>query len=224
MNPSILVVEDEHKLAKLISDYLIAEHFEVTHLDDGSQVLPWITSHSCDLVLLDVMLPNMNGIEICRSIRRQSNIGVIMVTAMIDEIDRLIGLDDYVCKPFSPKEVIARVKAVLRRTNQTSDHTSPPSPLILDSQRMVAIFESNSLELTLIEFRILEVLTSEPHRIFSRTQLMNHAYDDNRVVSDRTIDSHIKKLRKKIAGLCNPDIVQSVYGVGYRYDPDALER
>lgn len=220
MTQQILIVEDEQHLGRLLVDYLLRESFAPICLQDGAEVMPWLAQHKPDLILLDLMLPNVDGLSLCRQIRQQSTVPVIMVTARVEEIDRLLGLelgaDDYICKPYSPREVVARVKAVLRRT-----HTSPVSvPLIaLDDEKMRAQLQGKVLDLTSVEYLLLRAMVREPGRIFSRDQLMQHIYSDNRIVSDRTIDSHIKKLRKKMDELCpGRELIHSTYGVGYKYE------
>ncbi len=224
MKKQILIVEDEIKIATLLRDYLQSEIYGETYqthlLANGDEVVPWLKSHTVDLMLLDVMLPGKNGMVLCKEIRGFSTIPIIMVTARIDEIDRLLGLelgaDDYICKPFSPREVVARVKAVLRR-GQSSNTTS--TPLLLDNATLKAVLCGKTLDLTVVEFQLLNVMYQQPGKIYSRHQLMNHIYRDHRVVSDRTIDSHIKKLRKKITDIMpEQEIVHSVYGAGYKYE------
>lgn len=216
----ILIVEDEPKLAELLRDYLAQASFETTVIDNGLEVVPYVREHKPDLVLLDLMLPGRDGMEICKEIRTFSNLPIIMVTARVEEIDRLLGLelgaDDYVCKPFSPREVVARVKSVLRRAG--GETTIKAKGLILDEARYQASLHGVDLELTAVEFKLLSFLAANPGRIYSRDQLMDKIYTDQRIVSDRTIDSHIKKLRKKIAKLDpEEDLIGSVYGVGYKF-------
>ncbi len=220
----IFVVEDELKLAELLVDYLHAEGYQTTIITDGLKVLPLFKTSPPELVLLDIMLPGKDGISICREIRSQSDIPIIMTTARVDEIDRLLGLelgaDDYICKPYSPREVIARVKAVLRRYQQYAlPIASTSSALVLDQSRLSAVIDGKQLDLTAVEFQLLTILYNERGRIFTRNQLMEQMYSDYRIVSERTIDSHIKKLRKKFSD-CHPDqqFIHSVYGVGYRYE------
>lgn len=221
MSGNILIVEDEPKIASLLSDYLKASGFEPHHLGHGAEVAPWVRKHKPDLVLLDLMLPGCDGMEICRIIRTFSGVPIIMITARIEEIDRLLGLelgaDDYICKPFSPREVVARVKAVLRRIK--GEAAIRGQGLVLDEHRYRAALHGHDLELTAVEFKLLQFLAANPGHIYSRQQLMDKIYPDERVVSDRTIDSHIKKLRKKIA-VADPDgeILHSVYGVGYKFE------
>jgi two-component system, OmpR family, response regulator BaeR len=224
MNEKILIVEDELKLAGVLRDYLQQTGFETFCLAEGLTVVPWVREYSPDLVLLDLMLPGRDGIEICKEIRTFSSIPIIMITARIEEIDRLLGLelgaDDYICKPFSPREVVARVKTVLRRAG--GGPTLQTQGLSLDESRYLATLRGHNLGLTAVEFKLLSFLVANPGRIFSRIQLMDRIYFDRRVVSDRTIDSHIKKLRRKISA-ADPqaDIIHSVYGVGYKFEPAA---
>lgn len=222
MNDFILIVEDEPKLARLLSNYLRQAGYDPQCLENGLDVLPRVRERMPALILLDLMLPGKNGMDICREIRTFSTVPIIMVTARIEEIDRLLGLelgaDDYICKPFSPREVVARVKAVLRRG--ANQQPSGMTPLLqLDEERLLATLHGHELELTVVEFKLLSFLSANPGRIYGRNQLMDHIYPDQRVVSDRTIDSHIKNLRKKISSVSpETEFIHSVYGVGYKYD------
>jgi two-component system response regulator BaeR len=218
----ILIVEDEEKLAGLLRDYLVQEGFEVAVLHRGDEVEDWVRTHPTDLVLLDLMLPGKNGLDICKALRASgAGLSIIMVTARVDEIDRLLGLelgaDDYICKPYSPREVVARVKAVLRRVKRGD--APADAGLALDDAGYRATLAGKDLGLTAVEFDLLKVLASHPGRIYTREQLMDAMYRDQRVVSDRTVDSHVKKIRRKIAAvLPERDIVHSVYGLGYKYE------
>jgi two-component system response regulator BaeR len=221
MNRKILIVEDEEKLASLLSDYLKQNGFETCCLGNGLDAVPWVREHTPSLVLLDLMLPGRNGIEICKEIRLFSTVPIIMVTARIEEVDRLLGLelgaDDYICKPFSPREVVARVKNVLRRAGSEQTIQAGGS-LTLDESRYRATLAGHDLDLTAVEFKLLQFLAAKPGHIYSRQQLMDQIYHDQRTVSDRTIDSHIKKLRKKIhAGDPGVELIHSLYGVGYKF-------
>jgi two-component system response regulator BaeR len=223
MSETILIVEDEDKIADILRDYLV-RHGYVTHrLTRGDEVEGWFQSNRADLVLLDLMLPGKNGLDVCKALREITKAAVIMVTARVEEIDRLLGLelgaDDYICKPFSPREVVARVKAVLRRANASRTNEPPTHRLVLDEAGWRATLEGQDLALTAVEFQLLKVLVDQPGRIFSREQLMDAMYRDTRVVADRTVDSHIKKLRRKISDI-SPDreIIHSVYGVGYKFE------
>ena len=220
MSGKILIVEDEPKLAALLSDYLQQAGFEAIRLDNGLEVVPWVREQTPDLVLLDLMLPGKDGLEVCKEIRSFSAVPIIMVTARVEEIDRLLGLelgaDDYICKPFSPREVVARVKAVLRRAGAS---TLQAEGLVLDESRYLATLHGCELDLTAVEFKLLHFLATNPGRIYSRTQLMDRIYPDQRTVGDRTIDSHIKKLRKKLAVAApGEELIHSVYSVGYKFE------
>jgi two-component system response regulator BaeR len=218
----ILIVEDEEKLAGLLRDYLAQQGYEVSVLHRGDEVEPWVRAHPVDLVLLDLMLPGKNGLDVCKALRASTDLSIIMVTARVDEIDRLLGLelgaDDYICKPFSPREVVARAKAVLRRAERGA--AQPEGALQLDDSGYKATLAGRDLGLTAVEYQLLKVLASHPGRIYTRDQLIDAMYRDERVVSDRTVDSHIKKIRRKIAAvLPERELIHSLYGVGYKYEP-----
>lgn len=218
----ILIIEDETELAEVLRDYLAHHQFECRLVMDGGVALEAFADFKPDMIILDLMLPNKDGLTLCREIRQHHDTPIIITTARVEEIDRLLGLelgaDDYICKPYSPREVVARVKAVLRRAVSPGQHPSP-SRLTLDADSLDARLDGVPLELTVVEFRLLEAMASEPRRIFTRDQLMDRIYTDQRIVSDRTIDSHITKLRKKIAARCNgADIIRSVYGAGYKFE------
>jgi two-component system response regulator BaeR len=222
---TILIVEDENKLAEVMKDFLDHAGYNNHILHNGNQVIDWVKLKKPDLMLLDLMLPGKDGLDICREVRQFSNLPIIITTAKIEEIDRLLGLelgaDDYVCKPYSPREVVARIKAQLRRVEMLTARAQPTTNklLLLDADRLKVIHNNNELELTSIEYALLEVMYNSPGRIFSRDKLMDRIYQDSRIVSDRTIDSHIKKLRHKLANLIpKQELVHSVYGVGYRYE------
>jgi two-component system response regulator BaeR len=222
-NKHILIVEDEAKLARVLEDYLHVSGFNVHWLANGLDVKPWFRQHPVDLILLDLMLPGCSGLDIAKELRTFSDVPIIMITARIEEIDRLIGLewgaDDYVCKPFSPREVVARVKAVLRRSQGENEVTLPSVNVVLDERSFCVTASGRQVTLTAVEFQLFQVLW-QPSRIFSRVQLIDKIYTDHRIVSDRTIDSHIKKLRKKLTGLLpDSELIHSVYGAGYRYAP-----
>lgn len=211
----ILIVEDEAKLAALEADYLRAEGFEPHCIANGLEVVPWVRSHAPDLILLDLMLPGRDGLDICRELRTFSDVPVVMVTARVEEIDRLIGLDlgadDYVCKPFSARELVARVKAILRRGRMPV-----ANGLVMDEERHRATLDGKPLDLTPVEFRLLGALASAPGRVFSRDKLLERLYADHRVVTDRTVDAHVKNLRRKLEEVRpGTELVRSIYGVGY---------
>jgi two-component system, OmpR family, response regulator BaeR len=215
----VLIVEDEPKLSALLRDYLLAAGFRTSMLDNGSEATDWIREQRPDLILLDINLPGVDGLSVCRQVRAFSEVPILMLTARVEEIDRLLGLelgaDDYICKPFSPREVVARVRAVLRRARPI-DTNSPP-PVVLDQERFEARVHGQVLNLTPVEFRLLGKLSSQPGRVFSREQLIGALYADHRVVSDRTVDSHVKNLRRKLIEV-GIDPIAAVYGVGYRFE------
>lgn len=223
----ILIVEDEPKIADLLQKYLQNANFQTDWLANGTEVSAWVKAHSPALILLDVMLPGKDGLSVCKDIRQFSGVPIIMLTARVEEIDRLLGLelgaDDYICKPFSPREVVARVKAVLRRwesVTHASQTDTAPGALVLERDRLIVRSGQAEVSLTLVEFELLEILYKQPGRIFGRDQLMSKVYSDNRIVSDRTIDSHIKKLRKKLADIApDQEWIHSVYSVGYKFEP-----
>lgn len=226
---TILIVEDEPKIAELVRKYLNNAGYGTHWLEEGTEAASWVQANSPALVLLDLMLPGKDGLEVCKEIRQFSHVPVIMLTARVEEIDRLLGLelgaDDYICKPFSPREVVARIKAVLRRTNTANTqgdhayHADAESPLELIRDRLIVKLDQQEITLTLVEFELLNTLYTHPGRIFSRQQLMEHAYPDNRIVSDRTIDSHIKKLRRKLDEAApEQSFIHSVYSVGYKFE------
>lgn len=219
MSAHVLIVEDEPKIAALLRDYFMAACYRVSALETGEHAVEWIRDNAPDIVLLDVMLPVVDGLAICREVRRFSNVPILMVTARVDEIDRLLGLelgaDDYIVKPFSPREVVARVRAVLRRASAAAAPIEPS--FVLDEARFEARVRGRALILTPVEFRLLKKLGAQPGRVFSRAQLIDALYVDHRIVSDRTVDSHIKNLRRKLAE-AGVDPIASVYGVGYRLE------
>jgi len=219
----VWVVEDAEKIASLLIDYLKAKNYRTNWFDSGQGVVDAVRQSPPDLMLLDVMLPVVDGMTICKEIRAFSSVPIIFLTAKVEEIDRLLGLelgaDDYICKPFSPREVIARVTAVLRRTERQSDGASSNGPFeVLEAQHQIAV-NGKALPLTPNEYNLLRTFLKNPGRVFSRDQLLNHLYADFRAVTDRTIDTHIKNLRKKIeARLPGQSLIRAIYGVGYKLE------
>ena len=224
----IAIVEDEPKLARILQGYLQKEGYETELFEDGQLALNAILSSPPDLVLLDLMLPGLDGMSVCREIRKQLDVAIIMMTARVEEVDRLLGLeigaDDYICKPFSPREVVARVKAVLRRTQPTEEQSADKQNFVLDEDKaVVRLCGDRFCTLTLVELRLLKSLSAKPGQIFSRDQLMQRIYMDNRIVSDRTIDSHVKKIRQKLHEIHpEAEYVHSVYGIGYKFEMPEL--
>lgn len=220
----ILLVEDEPKLAALMGDYLQAAGYAWQWVADGHEAVPAAKAGQPDLILLDLMLPGRDGLDICRELRSFSDVPIIMLTARVEEIDRLLGLelgaDDYICKPFSPREVVARIKAILRRARAGTAHHHPSS-LRINEDTHSAVFHGVMLELTPVEFRLLKTLAASPGRVFSRDRLLDNLYMDHRVVTDRTVDSHVKNLRRKLEqAVPGQEPIRSIYGVGYKLEID----
>jgi two-component system response regulator BaeR len=221
---TILIVEDDAKIAGMLDNYLRASGFATRLCADGSEVAPLVRADAPALVLLDLMLPGLDGVSVCRLLREFSAVPIIMVTARVDEIDRLLGLetgaDDYICKPFSPREVVARIKALLRRVrlDATARGTPQGGLEVMEAMHQIA-WHGKPLPLTQVEFRLMRLLLSRPGHVFNRARLLDSLHEDLRDVSDRAIDSHIKNLRRKLeqagTGDCN---IASVYGVGYRLE------
>jgi len=219
----ILIVEDEPKLSQSMSEYLEGSGYQTQIIDHGDIVSDWVKVNSPALILLDLMLPGKDGISVCREIRTFSQVPIIMVTAKSEEIDRLLGLelgaDDYVCKPFSLRELLARVKAVLRRHDFVPSTQLEDRGLELSKASCSVSVAGVSIELTAIEFNILEKLSRQPGQIFRRDDLMDVAYEDGRIVNDRTVDSHMKKIRKKLNQIAPTNkFIHSIYGVGYKFE------
>jgi len=217
---TVYIVEDEPELAQLVADYVRAAGFIPTVFHDGAQALAAIRARLPALVVLDLMLPGLDGLSLCREVRAFSEVPIVMVTAKVEEIDRLLGLelgaDDYLCKPFSPRELVARIKAILRRSGV------PSTPLSLDTAARRASVHGQALDLTRTEFDLLAALAARPGQVFSRARLLELAGQDsldNMDVSDRAIDSHIKNLRRKLdAAAPGFEPIRSIYGLGYRFD------
>jgi DNA-binding response OmpR family regulator len=222
--PTVLVVDDDHKLIALVRMYLEREGFTVVGAYDGRQALDLFTRHRPGFVILDVMLPGMDGIDVCRALRRRSTVPILMLTARVEESDKLSGLsvgaDDYVTKPFSPRELVARVHAILRRTGPRPD-AAPKivrGDLSLDVERHEVFVGEREVRLTVVEYKLLQALMEFPGRVFTREQLLTHVYAfDEAVVIDRTIDVHVGKLREKLGDdPARPRYIETVRGVGYR--------
>jgi two-component system response regulator BaeR len=219
MNTEIFIVEDEPELAALVADYAAAAGYHATVFGDGALALEAIRSRPPALLVLDLMLPGLDGLSVCREVRGFSNLPIVMVTARVEEIDRLLGLelgaDDYLCKPFSPRELMARIKAILRRA-------APATPVIhVDEAARRIRIHGRPLELTPTEYGILAALARRPGQVFSRAQLLDAAREGNANldVADRAIDSHVKNLRRKLdAALPDVEAIHSIYGLGYRFD------
>jgi DNA-binding response OmpR family regulator len=223
-SPRILVVDDHKNIRKVVTSYLRAEGFDVSEADDGSTALAMFDRVDPDLVILDIMMPGIDGIETLRQLRVKSDVYVIMLTARAEELDRVVGLsvgaDDYVTKPFGAKELVARVKAVLRRSR-----TEPRVPegaitldgLVVDVARHEVIRDGEVVDLTALEFELLAALASSPGRVFSRRQLLERVWGWDYVGDERVVDVHIRNLRKALADdAAEPRWVATVRGVGYK--------
>jgi len=218
----ILIVEDEPKMAALLADYLRAAGHEPEAVEDGAKALAAWRERRHDLVLLDLMLPGMDGLSLCRELRALGRVPIVMLTARGDEADRLAGLevgaDDYIPKnPFSPREVVARVKALLRRSRPGA--APAPPTLQVDEAGWRATWQGRDLDLTPNEFRLLRALAAQPGRVYERAQLLDLLQGEGRAATERAVDSHVKNLRRKLleAG-AGGERIHAVYGVGYRYD------
>jgi two-component system, OmpR family, response regulator BaeR len=227
MNARIAIVEDEPELAALVADYARAAGYTATVHGDGAAALAALRQDPPALVVLDLMLPGLDGLSLCRALRADADpvlaaLPIVMVTARVEEIDRLLGLDagadDYLCKPFSPRELIARVKAILRRAGQLAPHA--PAVAIDAAARRIAV-HGKPLDLTPTEYGILAALARRPGQVFSRARLLDLAREGNASldVTDRAIDSHVKNLRRKLdAALPGVEAIHAIYGLGYRFD------
>jgi two-component system response regulator BaeR len=222
MSSAIFIVEDEPELAALVADYAKAAGYSATVFGDGALALAAIRRAPPALVVLDLMLPGLDGLSVCRAVRAFSDVPIVMVTARVEEIDRLLGLelgaDDYLCKPFSPRELMARVKAILRRVA----HPPAAAPMVdVDEAARRIRIHGRALELTPTEYGILAALARRPGQVFTRAQLLDAAREGNANldVADRAIDSHVKNLRRKLdAALPGVDAIHAIYGLGYRFD------
>jgi two-component system response regulator BaeR len=219
----ILVVEDDAKIADMLTNYLHMHGFATAICTNGLDAEVQVQRLKPALVVLDWMLPGQSGLAVCQNLRAISAVPIIMVTARVEEMDRLQGLetgaDDYVCKPFSPREVVARIKALLRRAEGGLTAMPPARGLVVNEGPQTVTWEQKNLGLTPVEFRLLRLVMSRPGQVFSRARLLDQLHDDNRDVSDRVIDSHIKNIRRKLelAGATEHALV-SVYGAGYRFE------
>ncbi len=218
---TILIVEDEPKISHLLRDYLQQAGYETRESLNYDQIRSWVEQEEINLILLDWMLPRMSGLEICQHLRTISNVPILMITARVEEIDRLKGLgsgaDDYICKPFSPREVVARVKAVLRRTNHEDHAELIAGPLRLDQTTHQVWVDESEVVLTPNEFGVLRVLLQRPGKVWSRESLLQQVQGYKFNGYDRTIDTHVKNLRKKLATYGLESSIVTVYGIGYRF-------
>ncbi len=218
---TILIVEDEPKISHLLRDYLQQAGYETRESLNYDQIRSWVEQEEINLILLDWMLPGMSGLEICQQLRTISNVPILMITARVEEIDRLKGLDsgadDYICKPFSPREVVARVKAVLRRTYHEDHAELRVGPLRLNQTTHQVWVDESEVVLTPNEFGVLKVLLQRPGKVWSRESLLQQVQGYQFNGYDRTIDTHVKNLRKKLATYGLESSIVTVYGIGYRF-------
>ncbi|WP_019536242.1 response regulator [Paenibacillus ginsengihumi] len=226
MGTRVLIVEDEIKILSVMESFLQSEGYDVLTAMDGQTALQLYREHKPDIVILDWMLPHLNGLDTCRQLRQTGSPGIIMVTAKSEETDKIVGLemgsDDYLTKPFSLRELSARIRSLLRRMNLTVNDESGSvlrrGDLKIDEERLQVFKGTQELHLTPTEFKLLHLLASKPGRVYSRMQLLRHAFEEEFIVDERTVDSHISKLRKKIeGGGRTSDYIQTVYGFGYRF-------
>ena len=227
--PHILIVEDEFSIAETIVYALETEHFETTHVTTGAEAVDLVAENNYALVVLDIGLPDQTGLDVCQTIRKESKIPILFLTARDSEIDRILGLefgaDDYVTKPFSPRELAARIKAILRRTSPNNGSTithgqqHSKTGISIDTQAMTIHCYGTPVDLTAHEYKLLATFLSQPGRTFTREQLLEHAWDDPGSAMDRTIDAHIKTLRAKLSSAsphCD-QVIQTRRGLGYCY-------
>ncbi|MCZ6679380.1 MAG: response regulator transcription factor [Candidatus Poribacteria bacterium] len=224
----ILVVDDEEDIVDLIADYLMGEGYSVVKAYDGAEALDQMRRESPDLILLDVMLPGVDGFEVCRQMRAESSVPILMVTAKDSDVDKIVGLeigaDDYIPKPFNPRELIARVKAILRRAYrqdyQAESQTTPLkyNDLAIDITRRKVTIRDRALDLTMKEFDLLLFLMQSPGRVYSRDGLLDYVWGQDRFVGARTVDVHIRRLREQIEkDPSQPEYIKTVWGVGYKF-------
>ena len=224
MNELILVVDDEPKIVKLARDYLERGGFRVQTALDGVSALATARHERPDMIVLDLNLPGMDGLDVCRALRRESDVPIIMLTARVEETDRLIGLelgaDDYITKPFSPRELVARIRAVLRRVRGDFQHAGLVriGELEIDLNGHSALLAEQPLQLTPIEFNLLALLAQHPGQTFTRAQLLDRLHGEVDGGYDRSVDAHVKNLRKKVeANPSDPRYILTVYGIGYKF-------
>jgi DNA-binding response OmpR family regulator len=225
-NRKILVVDDDQKIVNLLKLYLEKDSYRVFAAYDGMQALDFARRKRPDLIILDLMLPQIDGLDVCRILQAESDVPIIMLTARTTETDKLIGLelgaDDYITKPFSPREVVARVRTVLRRAGKDAPQGPPEMRfpgLVIDRRRHEVRVQGESVAITPTEFKLLETLAGEPGRVFSRLELLERVFDHDFGGFERTVDVHVKNLRKKIeADPRDPTYVKTIYGVGYKFD------
>jgi two-component system, OmpR family, alkaline phosphatase synthesis response regulator PhoP len=224
----LLVVDDDHNIVQLVRMYLERDNYQISVAYDGDEALSAMRSFKPDLVVLDLMLPGVDGLEVCKRIRRDSDVPIIMLTARTTEADKLVGLDlgadDYVTKPFSPRELLARIRAVLRRAPGADELSGPEElavgPLVIYPRRRQVIVQERPVKLTPTEFNLLNVMAMAPGQVFTRAQLIGKAFGHDFEGFERNVDVHITSLRRKLeADLGKTRLIKTVYGLGYKLDP-----
>jgi two-component system OmpR family response regulator len=226
MNKHILIADDDPHIRDVISFALEKAGMQTTLAEDGRQALDIFRNQSVDLMVLDINMPELDGLEVCREIRKFSEVPILFLSSRDDEIDRILGLeiggDDYVTKPFSPRELVARINVILKRVQPAAKPAEPETTelrygkLSIQPEQHTASWNSHALSLTATEFAMLQLFVRQPVRVFSRDSIMNNAYDSNVYVSDRTIDSHIRHIRQKFAEAGCENVIETVHGVGYK--------
>ena len=225
MGKTILVVDDDSHIREVIRFALAKAGLDVLEAGNGEEALAIVDRVRPDLMILDITMPEMDGLEVCRALRKSSDMPILFLSSRTDEVDRVVGLeiggDDYVTKPFSPRELVARVQVILKRVGRNPSDDSDKKELsrgllTLNVEGHIAFWNSQRVPLTATEFAILRILLEHPERVYSREHLMNEAYEDNLTVSDRTIDSHIRHIRNKYADAGSQSIIETVHGVGYK--------
>ncbi len=229
MNKHILIVDDDPHIRDVLSFALEKAGMRVSQAEDGRQALDSFRQQATDLIVLDINMPELDGLEVCREIRKFSDVPILFLSSRDDEIDRILGLeiggDDYVTKPFSPRELVARVNVILKRVQPSArviavdDDALRHGKLCIQPQQHTASWQGRVVGLTATEFAMLQMFARQPTRVFSRDSIMDSAYDGNVYVSDRTIDSHIRHIRQKFAEVGGDSIIETVHGVGYKLAP-----
>ncbi|MEL6544016.1 MAG: response regulator transcription factor [Myxococcota bacterium] len=226
MAETVLVVDDDRNIREVVRFALTDAGYHVREAENGAEALGVFERGGIDLLVLDIVMPEDDGLTVCRKVRSQSSVPVIFLSSRDDELDRVLGLelgaDDYITKPFSPRELVARVRAVFRRIEETKAQSSEPKPallqhgpLVMDTERYKCAWDGNDIVLTVTEFALLRAMLTTPGRVFNRDELVDRAYGHGHVITDRTVDSHVRRIRRKLAD-AGGDPVETVYGVGYR--------
>lgn len=223
--PNVLIAEDDDQIAAVLVDYLHQAGFDTHRVANGDDALQAVRQNMPSVLILDIMLPGMDGIAVCQSVRQFSQLPILMLTAKTDEEDRLVGLDsgadDYVCKPFSPREIVARVRGLVRRANANASPSGavPSTGFVFGDATERIRWGGDIIPLTKVEERLLRTMATQPRRVFTREALLNILHDEFRDIGDRAIDTHIKNLRRKLKQLvADKEFIRAMYGVGYYFE------